>query len=168
MAEATYLGGKSIVSCLPGVFAALLQAQASINLQLPDLNAKISGAIAATANISITPPSLDLSAALAAALQFPGISVDISAMASLAAELNLTLGQLNIALGLILQLIGLGTAGVHLYMVEGDVGGMGAALQQEMGGGPPGQNPQDEGIGFLMVASADPTAVAALKTLFAV
>lgn len=165
--EVTYLGGAGVGAFMPTSLAALAAAEAAITIPIIDIQGKIAGAAAASASIAIQPPSLDLVAAIEGALQLPGIAVDVSAMASLAASLNVDLGTLSAALALVLAVkAGLGTAGVHAYAVNGEVGGMAGALGTALASGLPGEGPTDVGVGIFIVAGADPAAVAAIRLLF--
>lgn len=167
MSTATLIGSGSVGTFMPSSFAALAAAVAAIQLPIVDLEAQISGAIAASASISIQPPSLDLSAALDAALQLPGISIDINVMANLAASLNLTLGQFQLVLALLLAVqLAFGTAGVYAFALEGQITKMGPDLTTLLGGGIPGLgDPNAQGFGVMLLAQ-DGGAVTALKTLF--
>jgi hypothetical protein len=143
-------------------------AEAAVALPIVDIEGRITGAISASASISIQPPSLDLAAAIEGALQLPGVAVDVTAMASLASLLNVELGVLQAALALILAVSApLSTVGIHAYKLEGEIGGMGGALGSELGGGvPDGSGPTQIGTAVVLVA-ADNGAAAALEALFA-
>jgi hypothetical protein len=168
MTTATWLGGGSVGSFMPTSLAAMAAAEAAVALPIVDIEGRITGAISASASISIQPPSLDLAAAIEGALQLPGVAVDVTAMASLASLLNVELGVLQAALALILAVRApLSTVGIHAYKLEGEIGGMGGALGSELGGGvPDGSGPTQIGTAVVLVA-ADNGAAAALEALFA-
>jgi hypothetical protein len=169
MTTATLLGSASVGTFMPTSLAGIAAAVAALELPLIDLQAQLTGALAAAANISIQPPSIDLAAAIEGAIQLPGISIDVSIMASLAASLNLKIGDLELALSLLLALkLAFGTAGVYAWLLEGKVVRMGPDLSAQLSGGIPGLgDPNAEGFGVVLLAQ-DGGAVAALKTLFAV
>ena len=153
---------------MPTSVAALAAATAAIQFPLLDIEAKIAGALAASASIAIQPPSLELAAAIEGALQLPGVVVDITAMASLAAALNVELGALQAALSLVLALqLGMGTVGIHAYKLQGEIGGMGGALGGQLAGGmPDGSGPSQLGTAVVLLAG-DNGAIQALEALFA-
>lgn len=164
----TYLGGKSIGVFMPTTLEALAAADAAVALPAADLQAQIAGAAAASASVAVTPPSFDLAAAIEGALQLPGVAVDASAMANVAAQLNVSLATLQAALDLIAALqIPFATFGVHGWFVEGEIGSMPGALAGQIGNGMPGgSGPNQLGFGVFLLAG-DNGAVAALKALFA-
>lgn len=167
-ATAKYIGGGGVGTFMPTTVAGLAAAEAALVLPVADLEAQIAGAAGATASVAIQPPSLDLVAAIAGSLQVPGVAVDITAMASLGGVLEISVGALKVALGLAVQLlVAFGGGGVHAYKLEGDVSGMAGALGVQLQSGLPGEGPNDVGIGIVLVAGANKTAVAALKSLFA-
>lgn len=117
MATLTYKGSVSIGGLCPAVVAA----QAAV---LANLNARIAGLIALQARLSLQPPSfalgLDAAAALKAGIEaaitggvvFPGVDVQIAALAALVATL-----EAQIAL-LIPGAI-LGAGGVYVWEFDG-------------------------------------------------
>lgn len=167
MSTAKFIGGASVGTFMPSSLAGLVAAAASLEIPLIDLQAQLTGALAAAASVSIQPPSIDLVAALDAAIQLPGISIDISVMASLAASLNISIGQLQLTLALILALqVAFGTAGVYAWALEGQVTQMGPDITTQLSGGIPGLgDPSAQGFGIMLLAQ-DGGAIAALKTLF--
>jgi hypothetical protein len=166
---ATYLGGGSVGAFMPTTIAALAGAEAAVALPIADVQAKISGAIAASASIAIQPPSLDLAAALQAAASLPGVSVDVSAMTTLATSLGVELGALQAALELVLALkLPFATAGIHAYELQGQVGQMGSDLGGQLSAGVPGgSGPSQLGTAVVLVA-ADNGAIQAIQALFAI
>lgn len=165
--EIEYLGGGSIGVLMPTTLQALAAADAAIAVPTADLEAQIAGAVAAGASITVTPPSFDLAAAIEGALQLPGVSIDVTMMASVAAQLNIELGVLEAALSLIAALrLPFTTAGVHAWKLEGAIGGMAGALGSQINGGMPGgSGPQQEGFAIVLLAGS-PVSIQALKTLF--
>lgn len=135
---ATLVGSYTVGECLP----IALDAQASLQAQLPSIQAKVTGALAAQAAVVLQPPTLaaDLTAALglvaqlqaAIALDLPSVTLDLALMAAIVAELQAELGSLTAQLD---RFVSLGAAGVHLIVQDGtlgtlggDVGGAAAAI----------------------------------------
>ncbi len=174
-AEAEYLGGKSIGAGLPFLLPLSAGFSANLAATLPDIQARLMGALAGQLSVALNPPSLVASAQLAAqilaainaAFMTPGVMVDLTATAALIAELSVILGQLSAGISLSASFGALlGTAGVHFYSVVGAVGDMCPALQTNLGGGiPGGSGPTQEGVAFMLVA-ASPVSAAALRQLF--
>lgn len=59
----------------------------------------------------------------------------------------------------------LGVAGVHAYAFTGSVAGLGAEVDGELGGGPPGGTAGDVGAGFLFIATGS-ASITALNKVF--
>jgi hypothetical protein len=141
---AYYLGGFTVGECLPIAVQALGAADASIAVVLPNVTAKLAGALEAQAQLTINPPTLagDLQAVLAFASQLqaaialglPSAGVDLAAMAAVIAEIQAELGsiQAQVSLSLALGLI-LAGAGVHLIAQEGTLGSLGSDIASETG-----------------------------------
>lgn len=131
MGGLVYVGRVSFVALIP----LFLQAAGAITLNFGDallkLQAQIAGALKLQAQLSIGLPSisLDFVAKLAAAFAIspPTASVSISALASLLASLNASIGTLQLAYNLALQLQGL-TASVDVFKYEGRAEDLQAAL----------------------------------------
>lgn len=148
---------------------------ANLAAVLPDIQARLTGALSASLAVAASPPSLAASAQLAsqilaainAAVLTPGVMVDLTACAALVAELSAILGQIQANIGLAVELGDmLGTSGVHFYLIEGDIGSMGSGLQSVLAGGMPGgSGPTQQGTAFVLLAG-DNGAIAALRTLF--
>jgi hypothetical protein len=171
---ATYVAGGSIGSLLPLSLQGVTALDASLALMLPELIAKLAGALKAQLSLSISPPALagSLEVALKAvinlqiAISGPSISLDFSAIAALMAEIQAALGalSLNLALSIGLKLT-FGHAGLHLIKLEGRVGDFGTDLQSIVASGLPGGSPEDEGFALVLAAGADPATIAVLKLL---
>jgi len=173
-AEAEYQGGLTLAAGLPFLGPMSAGFSASLAATLPDIQARIAGALSGQVQVVLNPPSLAASAALAAqigaaiqaAIATPGVMVDITAAAALIAELSAILGQLqaNLALSASFGSL-LAAGGVHFYTVEGSVGDMTGALQPHLAGGiPGGEGPDQNGFALVMVA-AEPAAMTAIRTL---
>lgn len=134
---AELVGQVSIGQCIPTTAALVASA-------LADINAKLSGAIALQAAITITPPTigasiqaaLDLVASLQAtlALDLPGVNVDLTVMLSVIAELNASIAAL-LALS-----VTLGTAGVYVFTHNGDARSYGPEMQAQVSAVAPAGN----------------------------
>ncbi len=173
-AETDYQGGLTLAAGLPFLGPVSAGFSASLAATLPDIQARIAGALSGQVQIALNPPSLAASAALAAqigaaiqaAFATPGVMVDITAAAALIAELSAILGQLqaNLALSASLGSL-LAAGGVHFYTTEGAVADMTGSLQPFLAGGiPGGEGPDQNGFALTMVA-AEPGAITALRTL---
>jgi hypothetical protein len=169
-ATVTDLGGGSIGGHMPLALAAMASAEGAIALPLADINAQIAGALEATLHVAIQPPSIDLTAALAASASTPGVAVDVSAMATLGIELGAKLAALEVALAAIAEIKAAfdagGGVGVRMYRIDGEVGSMASALSGHLSSGlPGGSGPAQTGVAFVLVA-ADSGTIAALETVF--
>lgn len=125
-----YLGGRTIGECVPLAVTAKGALDVAIGASLPEVQAKLAGAVQAQANIALNPPTLatQLNAALALvaqlqamiALGVPGGVVDLTAMAKVIAELQATIGLLNTQVDFSASFSAtLGASGVHAYLWEG-------------------------------------------------
>lgn len=139
-----------------------LQAQlgldASIGIVLPELTARLEGAIAAQAAITLQPPTLaaNLSAALGLVAQLeaaitmglPGVGIDLSVMASIIAEIQLSLGQLQAQLAFSASLgLTLGASGIYAYKWMGPAG-------EAVPSGLPGLPADGESFGVFLVTGS--------------
>ena len=174
--SATYLGGKTVGGCIPSVTAGLDSAQAGITASLGAATARLDGTIAAKANVGISPPSFSataeagiaLTASANAGISGPAVQVDVAAIGAAEAEIAAEVGALNAAASLLAQLlVTLGSAGIHLYLLEGAIGEMDSDLGSELNAGVPGGGGGAQlGAAFVLVA-ADNGAISAMKSVFA-
>lgn len=144
MGDLAYLGSLTIGAICP----LAVSAQAMV---LPELQARLLGAIEAHAQLSISPPSLsvnlqaalDLVAQLQAAIEIglPSASIDIGLMANLIAEIQ---AQVDFLLSFNLLL---GTPGIFAYRYYGASGDL------IPGGLPDGNGPQEQVYGLLLFAA---------------
>lgn len=128
---ASLVGEFTLGECLPLAAGA----QVSLQAQLPELAARVAGALEAQAAVTLQPPTLaaDLAAALglvaqiqaAIALGLPSVTLDLALMASIVAELQASLGALQAQIALFACL---GTPGVYLVAQDGTLGGLGADI----------------------------------------
>lgn len=129
----TYLGSLSLGAVIPGLGVALASALPRIQLQLD-------AALAAQAQLTITPPTIaanisaaatllaGLQAAAALGVQVPSASLQLSILASLIAALNLELGALGFDLS---------APGIHAYAFDGESQALAAELPDSFPGGAP-------------------------------
>lgn len=128
---ATLVGSFTLGECLP----LALGAQVSLEAQLPELQAKVTGALEAQAAITLSPPTLsgNLEAALglvaqleaAIALGMPSAGIDLTVMAAIVADLQASLGALQAQLSLFSCL---GAPGVYLVSQSGTLGELGTDI----------------------------------------
>lgn len=165
----TLRGVRTIGGAAPALSTAVAALDASVNVSLGEVQAKLSGAIAAMAAIEVSPPTLasqlqGLLAAAAAlqamiALGLTGGSVNVAAMVAAIAELQASLGKLQASLALSASLgATLGTAGIYVYEWSGRAG-------DAVPGGLPGIAPDSESWGVLNVGATS-AAISALATVF--
>ena len=154
------LGELSLFAVLPLVTAAMAPAIANVEAE-----------VAALANFSVTPPSLELDLAVSAQVT-AGLALNLSLGVSpptLDAQLAVVLAALatlKIELDLLNGLKSTLGASAHLYEYEGTVGDFGGELDAELASGLPGGTALDVAFGVVLVATA-PAAISALKSLFA-
>jgi hypothetical protein len=172
-----YVGGFTVGAAIPIALTAVATANATATAALLPAQARLAGAIQAAAAVTISPPSIaavaTLAAAAAASIQAALTGPTVGASAGVAAELVAELGgivaALQAQLAVIAQLQGiLATAGVHLYLLEGHVGGMSGDLSNLLDGGiPGGSGPNQPGLAVVLVG-ADDGAINALRAVFAI
>ncbi len=174
---AEYIGQLTLGQCIP--LAATMNATLDANLaiRLPEIAAKLAGALEAQARLTITLPSigaridalLDLIAGLQLALTLglPGISLDLSILVSVIAQLQIDLGalQADIAASLSFGLT-LGTPGVWVYSFTGTPAGYGPGFSAAIGSGLPSGDGANQPIGAVTFIVSDPSAWAAMKIAF--
>lgn len=165
----TSLGEATLGNVVPIALSATAAATASLNLQLPEINAKLAALLQLQARVAITPPSiagsidvlvgLVANLNLALSLGLPSISVDLSAVAAVIAQLSASLGSLNAQLGLVLGIEAtLGGASVHLLRYEGTVDGLAPS-------GIPGLSGSQE-VNAIVVVGASSASWAAMQQVF--
>jgi hypothetical protein len=172
--SATYVAGGSVGSLLPMTLQGVAALDASAALILPQLAAKLEGAIKSQLALVLKPPgvagSIDVAtrvlASLNLAITAPGAVVDFSAIAALIAEVVAALGSLAASAALAASLTAtFGHAGLHLYKLEGAVNQWGSDLSSVLSGGLPGGGPADQGFALVLAAGADPGTIAILKLI---
>lgn len=162
---ASYLGSASLGAFCP----VAVSAQAVAVGQLPDVQARIAGALAVQASLTVAPPDFDGTvsalAAVAASLQLvgPSVTLQVGAVAALLAELELLLLQLQamVSIGVLL-----GSPGIHGYTYTGKVANAADQIRDVLQLNPPGA-PADQAGGVLLMAST-PAAVQAVGTFYGV
>jgi hypothetical protein len=172
----SYLGALTLGQCVPLALAAGAQIDAAVAFSLPDIQAKLTGALFVQAQLAISPPSLaaSLSATqqMVANLQLminlptPPIVPDFTAMLAVIAELGAQLAAISAQVAFVASFAAiLGTPGVFAYKYEGAVGSMGNQLQAVLGGGLPGGTGPGQPVYSLVFVATDAGAIAAMQTL---
>jgi hypothetical protein len=158
-----YIGALSVGNAVPSVAVA-------VEASLPNLQAQVTGLVAAQVDITANPPTiagnLAIAQAIVASLQaqillgveVPTATLQLAAIASALADIAgqvALLGTFSAALG---------TVGLHAYHYNGPVNGLGSALATELAGGLPGGSPADASDA-LIIATSVPAAWAALSVV---
>lgn len=135
MGDFAYVGSMSVGGAIPLAATAQAQLDASLGVLLAEMQAKLTGAIEAHAQLVITPPSLsagftaamDLVANLQALIDLglPSASINLEAALAVIAELRVKLGVLEAAASFAAELSGiLASAGVYVWTYSGAPGGL--------------------------------------------
>lgn len=158
----TFLGQYTLGECIPLGASAVGVAQASLDVSLPEVEAKLAGALEVQAAVVLDPPTIEaqietLLAAVAnleASIALPGVSVDVSAMAAAVAELEASLGALQAQASIVGALsLTLGAPGVYALHYLGSPEGV-------VPGGIPGVSGAVEGV---ILLGADAGAIEAIR-----
>ena len=174
MSGLTSYGFVTIGQCVPMALTASASLSASIGLALPELTGKLAGFLNVQAALSIGLPSLSanidaiakVALSLSLAIEGPTVTLQLSAIAGLIAELQFSLGQLHAQLSFSLGFaVALGTAGIAAYGYDGPVSGLGSAVSAATSSGLPGGNPTDQAHAVILLAT-DPAAASALASFF--
>lgn len=173
--SATYIGGVSVGVAVPPLALAQVSLNAELSVKLGELNARLAALGEISANLILSPPSVEASiaaviaagATLQAALTNPAAAANVTLVGDLLAEIGILIGEVtaafsaNVALGELCA-----TAGLHMYEIAGTIGAFGNDLQSELSGGMPGgSGPTQQGTAFVLLAG-DNGAIAALRTVF--
>jgi hypothetical protein len=171
----SYIGGVSVGAAIPSLLSAQVSLDAELSAKLGELQARAEAVIQIAAGLTVTPISIEasitaLTAALAglqAALTNPAASANFTVIADMTAEIALLIDEVEAGLAASASLGALcATAGLHMYLLEGDIGQMGNDLQSELAGGMPGgSGPAQEGVAIVLLAGS-PVSIAALRTVF--
>lgn len=168
------LGFRSLGQVVPIALSATAAATAGIGLTLPTLQAQLTGALALQLQVGITPPSLaaSLTAALALvsaleakiALGGPDVSLGLTVMVDVIAQLKLLIGAIEAQLNIVLDINAvLGSPGVALYRHTGTLDQLAPQLP---GGNPfPGVTPIPLGV---FAVAQDLGAVEAMRKVFGI
>jgi hypothetical protein len=172
---AEYLGGFSVGAAIPTLASVQASLIANLNAQLGDLSAKMAGAVQMSVSLAVIPPSIEASIALltsaiasaSAALTNPVAALNITVAADLILLIGAQIAALEVAISAAVELGGvLTTAGIHMYLLEGEIGAFGTDLQTQLAGGMPGgSGPTQEGVAIVLLAGS-PVSIAALRTVF--
>lgn len=169
----TYEGKLTLGECIPTALEANAQLSANVGLQLPELQAKIAGALEAQARLTLQPPTVsaqlttlaNLAASLQASVAFPPPQAQLSAVAALVAELQASLGQLQASIAFSAGFAAsLGAPGVHFYSFGGRPDELGDEIGAQLSSGLPGGNPSEQSKAIVLIAS-DGGAIAAMEAV---
>jgi hypothetical protein len=159
----TLLGEASLGACVPIAAEAQVAGMVAVGISLPDLTARLDGMVGAQVGLTLHPPSiqaqLDLALQLVANLQamltMPSASVSLGIVSGLIAELQVTLGSLQVQASLLASIgVTLGTPGVWAVHYAGTDEGL-------IPGGLPGVSAPVEAV---IIAGADAGAIAAIRS----
>lgn len=136
-------------------------AMSSVNGLLPELQGKLVGLMNQLAALTISPPNLtanlqalgQVAAALTAAVEGPTVTLQVSAVAGLIAQLQAQIVALQAVIGLL-------GASVGVYGYDGPVRSFGSEMSAELGAEP------NVTAHALTVIGTDPTAIAAIRATF--
>lgn len=171
------LGVLSVGSLVGLESGAVLAANLDLQVQLGALGARLDGAIAATASLTLTPPTLLNTLALAVTLatnlgayvsaDFITPSVAISAAAALVASLTARVAELTARVSALAAVTAaLGTAGVLAFTYTGAASDLPAAVAAAVGAGWPDGTPSSSPSNALVILASGSGTAAALSTLF--
>jgi hypothetical protein len=155
-----HAGTLSLGACVPGANAAIVAA-------LPDMQARLTGLLAAQAQLTITPPAF--TATLAAAVQLVAGLTASGVLPSVGLQLTL-IGDLIAALqvsvdALVALQVALGSAGIDAWTYSGRADGLGPALAAAtVSGLPAGGGPGASAYGVVLATTA-PAAQASMQII---
>lgn len=133
----SYLGSMSVAAALPFALPLGASVQAAFGPIVAELSAKLGGLTALSGTLTVTPPSiaasLQVAAGITAALQAsigpPSINFSFDATLGLIKALKLQLELIQVALDAAIALGGFeAAAGVHMFIYDGALDGLPAAL----------------------------------------
>lgn len=169
----TFEGSITIGGAVPLLNTANAALTLSASATLPNITAQLEGLANVSVALTIGPPDIagtitataEVLLQLQASISGPTVSLEIAAILSLIAELEVELGNIQLAVGLAASIdLVLGQSGVFVYSYEGTVSALGPELSAALLANPPGL-PGNTAGGVLLVGST-PAAIAALVTLF--
>ncbi len=166
---ATYEGSLTLGQCIPAALDASAQLDASVNVTLADVQARVTALL----ELSVRPPPglTDLIAsaqAMLAALQALAANPlpDVSATAAALAELQATLAQLQASLAFSANLgVLLGTPGIHYFVYAGRADAFGSELGSLLSAGLPGGAGGAENVAGVVLLANDGGAISALQAV---
>jgi len=166
-------GEATVGAFNPFLVSAIAAGQAAIGSTLPNLQAQLTAATAAVANLTATPPTLaaqlvdalSLVAAIQAAIVVgdPGVSGQLTALASLVASLTVEVGVLEAQVAAFAELTaGLSAFGVEAYTYNGPCSDFASELGSFTNGGFAGGSPGTQSYAVVLGATS-PTVWATLS-----
>lgn len=167
------LGSLTVGGCIPLGNSANVALAANVNAQLPRIQTRLTGALAAQARMTVSVPSvqaridaLTAAAARLAASPVGSISVEgvTSAIAALEAEISALSAQLSLSASIGATF---GTAGVWAYTATSTPGAIGTELDAEVGGGLPDSLDPSLPVYAVILIASDAGAITAMQAAFA-
>ena len=151
------IGGMTLGSAFPAVATAQANLSASVNIPIPDLNARLAALVSASVNMP--PLSAAALAQIVAAISggFPSVTISAAAIADVIIEIQDTLAALQAQASFALALGGALSAGVHLYRWSGPA-------SEAVPGGVPGL-PGDSNVDGVFLVAGNGTAWSSLQFL---
>ncbi len=155
---------------------AVVVADASLALVVPQLTAQLAGLVQLQASLVISPPTIagsialaqQLIASLQAAITLPGASLNITAIAAAIAQLSALLGSLQAQVAAVASLnVSLGTPGVWAYSYEGTPALFGPDFAAEIGGGLPDSLDPNLPVYAVVFVASDAGAIEAMRLAMA-
>lgn len=155
-----YVGGLTIGEALPGVGIVLAPAFADISAKVaalasftPTVTLDLAGQVSLAGDLLAA-----AQASLAIGIQPPSISVQLDAVATLLADVRISLGLFEV-------LFGQFAVGIHEYHYSGPTNMLGSEMTTELAGGFPGGAASDA-TEAIIIAGAVPGAWAVLSQIF--
>lgn len=138
--SAEYRGSLTLGAAFPGALTTGAKLNGAVNASLPELQAKLQGAVLAQARLTATPPSLtgnlEIARAIVAGVQAaievgaPGVDLQLSILEKLIASIQLQISDLEASASFAGSLTALfGTGGVHVFTAVGNANRSGTDLQ---------------------------------------
>jgi hypothetical protein len=167
---------QALGPCVPSAVAAQASLDVALGVTMPELQARLARLLEAQAQLLLSPPAFaatvvavgQLAAGLAIAGELPALDAQLTLLASLIAELEAMLGQLEAQAAFAADFaVLLGTAGVHMYSFLGVNDAFSGEIASLTAGGFPGAAGSDEAVAIVIAATA-PTARVAVGAFFGV
>lgn len=175
------LGTLSVGACVPLAVTAQAQLSITIGMAMPELQAKLAGYAGVIAALTITPGSIALAAKIAAAAQvagslaaaaavgLPGVSLQAAALLAIVAEIEASIGALNLGLEFVGSMSSLlAAAGVSAHVYSGRADAFGSEFQAAFAGGLPSGGGPAAATNALVLATTSAATWSAMGGVFRV